>query len=476
MVSTLRLGITCLSISASALTAQSRSARFETRFLRRVSEEVSKRDVPVRSILARRCTTPPDIDGSLSDSVWLEADAQAGFTLLADTTKRMLRAVAGDPDAIAATHLPAARPVTVRLLYDARRLYVGFDIHEPSPQTMKRSFTQNDQMLLWQDDTAELMLDPDADQKRYFHFMINANSRVTDGEFGPGIGRLDRAKWTSQWQCGTNLAEGKWVVEIAIPFEDLRVDTPVPGSVWLANFCHHTYTRFKRVLASGMEVTSDGEAASWMPLDKQFHEVWSFGEIVFDRPPTVKILSLDWNDPAWGRNVADLTLCNPSDSPVSANVSVAGLTATPIRVALRPQAEATVQVPYAIEGKGGTVALKLEVKSDGKLVASRQRQTQVAGNILEVYPREEVLWTGERSAPLDFRLNVGAATLTDLCVRLTGGGASHTFVPKARQGTCVVPVASEGSIAIAATLIRAGRPVADEQITVHRHLSPVAWN
>ena len=453
-----------------------RGAPFETRYVHRVSEKVAKRDAPVRSILARRCTTPPEIDGSLRDPVWLEADAQAGFTLLADVTKRMLRAVAGEPDALALTHLSAARPVTVRLLYDERRFYVGFDIDEPSPQTMKRSFTHNDQMLLWRDDTAELLLDPDADRQRYFHFMINANSKVTDGEFGPGIGRLERAKWTSRWQCATSLAESKWAVEIAIPFADLRVDTPVPGSVWLGNFCHHTYNQFKRKLPSGMEVASDGEAASWMPLDKQFHEVWSLGEIVFDRAPTVKILALDWNEPAWGRNVAEVVLRNQSDGPVSVNVSVAGLTPSPVRVALKPRAQVAVQVPYAIDAKGKAVSLKLEVTSGGQLAASRQRQTVLAPNIFEVHPREEVLWTGERSLPLDFRLNVGVAALPDLRVRLKCGEASHTFVPKARQGTCVIPVASDGPIRIAAALVRSGRPIASEQIVVHRHRSPATWH
>ena len=458
-----------------ALVSTVRGAPFETRFVHRVSEQAAKRDVPVRSILARRCITPPDIDGSLRDPAWLGADAQADFTLLADVTKRMLRAVAGDPDTLALTHLPAARPVTVRLLYDERRLYVGFDIDEPSPQTMKRSFTRNDQMLLWSDDTAELLLDPDADRKRYFHFMINANSKVTDGEFGPGIGRLDRMKWTSRWECATSLADGKWVVEIAIPFEDLRVDTPVPGSVWLGNFCHHTYNRFKRKLPSGMEVASDGEAASWMPLDKQFHEVWSLGEIVFDRAPTVKIISLDWNEPAWGRNVADVVLRNQSDDRAPVTVSVAGLTPSPVRVVLGPRAEVPVQVPYAIGAKGKAVALKLEVTSGGKLVASRQRQAELAPNIFEIRPREEVLWTGERSLPLDFRLHAGVAALPDLSIRLTCGDASHTFVPKAWQGTCVIPVTAGGPVSIATALLHAGRLVAAGQIVVRRQMSPAAW-
>jgi len=450
-------------------------APFETRFLHRVSEKAVRMDAAVRSILARRCTTPPDIDGSLRDPVWLEADAQADFTLLADVTKRMLRAVAGGLDAPALTHLPAARPVIVRLLYDERRLYVGFDIEEPSPQTMKRSFTRNDQMLLWQDDTAELLLDPDADRQRYFHFMINANSKVTDGEFGPGIGRLDRAKWTSRWQCATSLADGKWVVEIAIPFEDLRVDTPVPGSVWLGNFCHHTYSQFKRKLPSGIEVASNGEAASWMPLDKQFHEVWSLGEIVFDRAPKVRILSLNWNDPAWGRNMAEATLRNQSDAPILAKVSVTGLTPSPVRVALKPRAETTVRVPYVIEDKGQTVALELEVRSDGELAAFRQRRAPVAASIIEVRPRDEVLWTGERSVPVDFRLSVGAAALPNLRVRLTSGAASHVFVPKTRQGTCVIPVEPEGSVTVMAALIRTGETIAAQQFTVERQPNPVAW-
>lgn len=447
----------------------------ETRFLPERRKPSAAVQADVRTILARRCATPPAIDASLDDAVWRDCEPAGGFAVLRDSARRMILSVVGSLKPEAPVFVPAGRDVKARLLYDSRYLYAGFEIEEPEPGKVKKDFQSNDEMLLWRDDTVEMILDPDCDRKRYFHFMINANAKVTDGEFGPGIRRLDRAKWTCQWQCACRLAGGKWIAEIAVPFEDLRTATPAPGATWLANFGHSKYGRFRRKLPSGAEVTSEGEFAAWMPVDKQFHELWNLGEIVFDRPPRVKIVSVDWNDPAWGANSAQVLLRNQEDQALAGQVRIEHLTATPIDVKLLPREHKSVEVPYAIRDRGKRVRLTLQVSTGEELLASRQSEVELPPEVFQVRPREEVLWTGEERLPVDFELHVGAATVGSLRIEMTIGTQALSFTPGARRGTCVIPIPKQGPVSLTARLLCDGDLVEQRSFAVTRHPSPTEW-
>ena len=451
------------------------AGQLETRFLPDAAAKGGVAAREMRSALVKRCDTPPKIDGSLDDPAWRQARAQGGFTVLRSQAAKMLLAVIGTTELGPEVDLPAGRPVTLRVLYDDRRLYIAFDIAEPHPGKMRRKHKRHDHMLLWQDDTAEFILDPDADRKRYFHFMINADGLVTDGEFGPGIGRRERFKWTCAWKCASRLTNGRWIVEIAIPFKDLRTPPPRPGDVWLGNFLHHTYATFKRRLPNRMAVDSRGESASWSPLDTHFHEMWNLGELVFDRPPRVKIVSVNWNEPAWGANAADVVLRNQGKAPLPLEVAVVGATAEAVAATLPPGRNTNVRVPYVLRGRGKRVALTLQATSSGRRLASRQSEFDLPADVFLLRPRDEVLWTGQRRLPLDFELKVGAQELKALTIEVGCAGRKSRLRPRTRRGACVISVPGKRPVEAVARLLSAGKVVSEKRFTVARYASPLDW-
>ena len=448
---------------------------FETRFLPDLKDVIAAAIRKTRSVLARRCAVPPRIDGSLADPAWRAADAQGDFVIVGDVAKRMMLAVIGSLKPGEPLDLPAGRPVTIRLVYDDTYLYAAFDIAEPEPAGLRREHRVDDNRLLWQDDTAEIILDPDADRKRYFHFMVNANGKVTDGEFGPGIHRLEQMKWTCKWKCASRLADGKWVVEIAIPFKDLRAPVPIPGTVWLGNFGHSKLARFKRKLPNGMDVNANGEFSSWMGVDKAYHELWNLGEIVFDRPPRVKIVSVDWNDPAWGANSANVVLLNQGRTPLAVRVAIAGLTSRPMRGTLPPAMNVTFSVPFRVKEKGKPIGLTLQIEADGRVLTSRRSQAELPARIFDILPREGMLWDGETSLPMDFQLHVGQETTPSLRIEILANGRRKSFVPETRRGTCVVPIGPKGDAAIQVELVADGKTVESRDFVVPRLRGPAKW-
>ena len=94
----------------------------ETRFL---ADAASKDAIAVRrmrDVIVVRCAAPPKIDGSLDDPAWKRANAQGDFGLMREKAKRMILAVVGSLEAGPEGLLLAARPVVLRLLYDAVNL------------------------------------------------------------------------------------------------------------------------------------------------------------------------------------------------------------------------------------------------------------------------------------------------------------------------------------------------------------------
>lgn len=451
------------------------AAQPEARFIPDPADESGASLREMRGALVKRCDTPPKIDGSLDEPAWRQAQPLGGFTVLRSQAAKMLLAVIGTTKLGPESELPAGRPVTLRLLYDDRCLYIAFDIAEPRPEKMRRKHTRHDHMLLWQDDTAEFILDPDADRKRYFHFMINGDGVVTDGEFGPGIGRRERFKWTCAWKCASRLANGRWIVEIAVPFKDLRVRAPRPGDVWLANFLHHTYATFKRRLPNRMTVDSRGEAAAWSPLDTRFHEMWNLGELVFSRPPRVKIVSVNWNEPAWGANAADVVLRNQGKAPLPVEVAVGGATARAVAVTLSPGRNVALRVPYVVRERGKRLALTLQATSAGRRMASRQSEFDLPADVFVLRPRDEILWTGQNRLPLDFELKVGAQELKALAIEVEAEGRKSRLRPRTRRGAWVIPVSGRRPVTVVARLLSAGKVVSEKRFTIGRHASPLDW-
>ncbi len=180
----------------------------------------------------------PKIDGEvLADPAWGAAATASGFVLLR-------------------TSDAATQTTEARVLYDDRKLYVGFVCAEDQVDGLVASVTDADGPT-YQDDAVELFLAPFANRERYYHFVVNSLGVLRDE-----IGQDET--WDSGAKAAAKVAEGQWSVELSVPLADLALDETV-GTTWGLNFCRAEHPH--------------SETSSWAPCESGFHEPAGFGTL-----------------------------------------------------------------------------------------------------------------------------------------------------------------------------------------------------
>jgi hypothetical protein len=93
-----------------------------------------------------------------------------------------------------------------------------------------------------------------------------------------------------------------------------------------------------------------------------------------------------------------------------------------------------------------------------------------------IRPRDELLSNGDRALRMDFALNPAAAgNLSGLRVQIVCGGTLYSFAPKARRGTCVIPILPEGDIAVTAKLFSETGLVEEKHFLIPRVPNALEW-
>ncbi len=156
----------------------------------------------------------PVIDGRLDEPAWRAAPVVSGWF---DTGP------AGSP---------VADRLEIRLLHDAKALYVGGTVRLPTgraPQAPRRERDGN----LWGDDELELFLAPDGEGLSRFHLAVNAAGAIADSRSAPGLTVAQSVAWNPDWTVAVSSEPGVWRFEAAVPYAALGVDPPARGFVWL---------------------------------------------------------------------------------------------------------------------------------------------------------------------------------------------------------------------------------------------------
>src|SRR6266567_181307 len=156
-------------------------------------------------------TEAPVIDGDLSDPVWQKAQAITEFYQT-------------DPN----EGQPASERTDVRFLYDANNLYVYVYAYDRQPDRI-RGTSMNRDGNFGGDDTVRIYLDPLNTRRNAYQFVMNSLG-----------GRLDQLiqnnsdfirEWNTIWTGRSRVVDDGWVVEMAIPFQDLSFDPAKPDWV-----------------------------------------------------------------------------------------------------------------------------------------------------------------------------------------------------------------------------------------------------
>ena len=144
---------------------------------------------------------PPKIDGILDDAEWQEATIYTDFKTI-------------QPD----FGLAPSEKTIAYLNYDHNNLYFAIHCYDEEPNSIKATLSARDQDN--GDDWVALCVDADNDELGAFFFMVNPFGVQVDGTLdaaaNPDI-QLDLV-----WQSAANRTPTGYIVEMAIPFHNLR--------------------------------------------------------------------------------------------------------------------------------------------------------------------------------------------------------------------------------------------------------------
>jgi hypothetical protein len=170
---------------------------------------------------------------------------------------------------------------SARLLWDDANVYVAFSVFD---DYLKSTFEHADDHL-WEQDTVEIMFDPEGDGRNYFELQVSPRSVHFDTRYDARrdprpFGHVDwdsrvQAKAIAQGTPNDESADKGYVVELAVPFTAFATgeppaSPPTAGTVWRINFFV-------------MDARERGQrAVGWSPPRVgDFHILEKFGRVQF---------------------------------------------------------------------------------------------------------------------------------------------------------------------------------------------------
>lgn len=106
--------------------------------------------------------------------------------------------------------------------YDRSKFYIAFRCFDPHPEKIRVHFMDRDSIDTFiQDDYVSFVIDTFNDQRRAFQFRVNPLGVQVDGVYSELEGYEDFS-WDTIWESAGRITQFGYVVEAAIPFNQLR--------------------------------------------------------------------------------------------------------------------------------------------------------------------------------------------------------------------------------------------------------------
>ncbi|MGZ8525227.1 MAG: DUF5916 domain-containing protein [Chitinophagaceae bacterium] len=203
---------------------------------------------------------PPIIDGSLDDSVWIDAPVAANF-------------IQNFPS----FGVAASQKTDVKIIYDNSAIYIGAYLYD-DPALIRNQITARDEEQQKDLDYFSVFLDTYNDDQNGFQFLVTSSNVQTDARLSPsfitGPGEYGDKTWDAVWDSKVSIKKDGWVVEMKIPYLSLRFSK-------------------KNVQDWGMQlqrsVRRNNETSYWNPVDPNINgfvnQFGLFENIVDIKPP-----------------------------------------------------------------------------------------------------------------------------------------------------------------------------------------------
>ncbi|HEX6178685.1 MAG TPA: sugar-binding protein [Thermoanaerobaculia bacterium] len=182
--------------------------------------------------VVRKTAEPVRVDGVLDDAAWRDATpipiAHEWFP---------------------SDNIPAVVKTDALVAWDDDRLYVAFRAFDPQPSLIRARYAERDAAL--QDDTVGFMIDPFNDERLAYQFRINPLGVQADA-INSDVEGTEDFSWDAIWDSAGRIVEDGYIVEVAIPLQQLRIPTAAAVQTWgfmaMRDYPRNVRHRFRSVV------------------------------------------------------------------------------------------------------------------------------------------------------------------------------------------------------------------------------------
>jgi hypothetical protein len=185
------------------------------------------------NIEARRIDSDIRLSGRLDDPGWS----------LAQPVEIKYEVTPGD-------NTPAPQQTFVKMIYNSRFVYFGFDCRDSRPSEIRAHITDRDKCF--DDDWVMVMLDTYGDYQRSYEIVVNPYG--IQGDLLLAANNED-ASFDALWASAGAIDSSGWTAEMAIPIKSIRFPS-TPEQRWVVEFIRN-YPRASRVQMSWARLDRD---------------------------------------------------------------------------------------------------------------------------------------------------------------------------------------------------------------------------
>ena len=186
-----------------------------------------------RPLTATKIESAPKIDGDISDEIWKKISPVTGFW---DIQQGQV----------------VPEQTTVRIGYDAKFIYVAFDLFDKEPERILAAETQEDSRFantgnssseVFSEDIVDIRLDPFNTGTMGGSSIFSVNAIGTKSA-ALGGGRAKKTEWKGEWKAFVKRTATGWTAEMQIPWQILNYPTKKdPQNFGINFFRYHQRTR-----------------------------------------------------------------------------------------------------------------------------------------------------------------------------------------------------------------------------------------
>ncbi len=171
-----------------------------------------------KTVITKRVSNPPKIDGILDDDAWFGADIAKDFV--------MFRPESGTPE-------PENKKTEIKIVYDDEAIYFGIYLYDDKPDEIPTQFATRDNFGTV--DWIGVMINPNNDSQNDTEFFVQATGNQADAKSNFND---EDFSWSGVWDSEVKIVDDGWIVEIKIPYSALRFSNQ-EVQTWGINFHRH---------------------------------------------------------------------------------------------------------------------------------------------------------------------------------------------------------------------------------------------